>query len=277
MGLGGPLPVGAAVADDGADDDQGRPVLLGLGRLDGGLEPLEVVAVLHAQHAPAVGLEALADVLGEGEGGGAVDRDLVVVVEDLEPAELEMAGEGAGLVRHAFHHLAVAGVDPDPVVEEGEAVAVEALGAHALGDRHADRVADPLAERTGGHLDAAGQLVLRVAGGLGAELAEALQLLDGQAVAGEVEERVEQGRGMAAGEDEAVAVRPVGVVRVVPQEARPDQVGERRLAHRRAGVPRLRRLDHVDGEEPDGVDGELVHVLRVLVGHDERSLHGKAP
>ncbi len=221
----------------------------------------QVVAVLHPQHAPAVGLEALADVLGEGEGGGAVDRDLVVVVEDLEAAELEVAGQGAGLVGDPLHHLAVAHDHPGPVVEHGKPLAVEALGAHALGDRHADGVGDPLAERAGGHLDAAGQLVLGVPGGLGAELAEVLQLLDRQVVAGEMEQRVEQGRGVAAGEDEAVAVRPVGVFRVVAQEARPEKVGERRLPERRAGVPRLRGLDLVDGEEPDGVDGELVDGL----------------
>ena len=45
-----------------------------------------------------------------------------------------------------------------------------------LGQRHADGVAEALAERPGGRLDAGRMAVLGMAGGLGAELAEALQL-----------------------------------------------------------------------------------------------------
>ena len=47
-----------------------------------------------------------------------------------------------------------------------------------LGERHADGVGEALAERAGGRLDAGGVAVLGMAGGLGAELAEVLQLVD---------------------------------------------------------------------------------------------------
>ena len=87
------LLVGRAEADVGAHGDERRPVRLGLGRRQGGVDRLEVVAVVDVLHVPAVGLEAAAPVLGEGEVGAAVDADVVVVVEDDELAEAEVPGQ----------------------------------------------------------------------------------------------------------------------------------------------------------------------------------------
>src|SRR5258708_25076830 len=95
---------------------------------------------------PAVRLESFADVLGKGERGGAIDGDVIVVVEDLELAELQVPGERAGLRSDALFHVAVAGEHPDAVVEERKTFAVEAVATQALGDRHADRVREPLAQ-----------------------------------------------------------------------------------------------------------------------------------
>ena len=78
----------------------------------------------------------------------------MVVVEDADQlAEPEVAGERGGLVADALHEAAVAGDD--------ERVVVLRLGAEPgaqvpLGDRHADGVGEPLAERTGRDLDAGG-------------------------------------------------------------------------------------------------------------------------
>jgi hypothetical protein len=143
------------------------------------------------------------------------------------------------------------------MVDEREALAVEARCGEACRDRHPHGIAQALPQRARRRLDAAGQLVFRVARRLRAELPEVLELLHRQAVAGQVEQRVEERRGVAAGEDEAVAVRPVRVVRVVAHVPRPQEIGERRLAERRAGMARLRLLDHVHGQETDGVDRRL--------------------
>jgi hypothetical protein len=69
----------------------------------------DVVAVGDPLHVPVVGGKAGADVFGEGEVGGAVDADVVVVVEDDELAELLMAGKRGGLAADALHHVAVTG------------------------------------------------------------------------------------------------------------------------------------------------------------------------
>ena len=74
------------------------------------------------------------------------------------------------------------------------------------------RVAEALAERAGRRLDARRVEVLRVARRVRAELAELLDLVEAEVVAGEVQARVEQHRGVAGREHEAVAVRPLRVV-----------------------------------------------------------------
>ena len=76
--------------------------------------------------------------------------------------------------------------------------------------------------------------------------------------AGEVQQRVQQHRGVPRREHEAVAVRPDRVVGVEAQEVLPQRVGDRRHRHRRPGMARVRRLHGVHRERADGGDGELV-------------------
>ena len=103
-------------------------------------------------HVPAVGLEALGDVLGvEAQLGRAVERDVVVVVEVDEPPEAELAGQRGGLGGDALHQVAVGDDREDAVVLDLGAVV---LAQEALGHRHADAVGEALAERAGGDLDA---------------------------------------------------------------------------------------------------------------------------
>ena len=75
-----------------------------------------------------------------------------------------------------------------------------------------------------------------------------------------MQQTVEQRRGVAARQDEAIAVRPERIGRVVAEVSGPQQIGHRRLAERRAGVAGFRLLDHVDGEKAQSIDGELVDV-----------------
>ena len=117
----------------------------------------------------------------------------------------------------------------------GRGVRVEQAALAAGGHRHADRVADALAERAGGGLDAGGVAVLGVAGGQRAPLPQRLQVVQRQAVAGEVELDVEGEAGVPAGEHEAVPAGPVRVGRVVPHDPVEQQVRGRREASRSIG------------------------------------------
>ena len=103
----------------------------------------------------------------------------------------------------------------------------------ALGERHADRGRDALAERTGGGLDALGVEVLGMARGQAAELAELLELIQRHAgIAGQIQQRIEQHRAVAGREHEAVAVGPVGDCGVEFQELREQHRGDVGGAHR---------------------------------------------
>ena len=140
-----------------------------------------------------------------------------------------------------------------------------------LGDRHADRVAEALAERAGGGLDAGRDEVLRMAGRERAELAEALDLVDRhRLVAGEVQQRVDQHRAVAGREHEAVAVRPFRVGGIVLEELGEQHGRDVGRAHRQAGMAGLRLLHRVHRERPDGVR----HA--VMLGAAERSGFGFA-
>ena len=98
------------VADQRRHLDHRRLVRDGLGVLDRLADRVEVgVAVGDVLRVPAERVEARRDVLGERDVGVAVDRDLVVVVEDDELAEAPVAGERGGLGRDALQVAACVG------------------------------------------------------------------------------------------------------------------------------------------------------------------------
>jgi hypothetical protein len=106
------------VADVGVHHHERRPVGLRDRLRDGPVDRLEVVDVGDPRDVPAVGREARRDVLAEVQRRRALERDAVVVVEDGELAEPEVAGERRRLRGDALHHVAVAGQHPRPVVHQ---------------------------------------------------------------------------------------------------------------------------------------------------------------
>ena len=129
-------------ADDGADRDERRPVGLGLGPGQRLLQRRHVLAGVDVLGVPAVGLVALEHVLGERDVGVVLDRDVVVVVEQGQVAQLLVTGQAGRLGRDALLQAAVAGDHVDLVVERGLArgrVRVEQAPLAAGGHRHPDR------------------------------------------------------------------------------------------------------------------------------------------
>lgn len=224
-----------------------------------------MVVPVHPLRRPAIGGEAPQHVLGEGERGIAVDRDVVVVPEDGQLLELHVAGQRGGLVADALLQVAVRGDHPGAVIHQALA---EARRQVPLGDRHADRRGDALAERARGGLDPRMLAELGMAGGGGVQLAEAPELLDPHArMPGQVQQGVEQHRAVPSAEHEAVAVRPARIGGVVFQELREQHRGDIRHAHRHAGMARLRRLDRIDGQRADGV-GHAPLLARGVAGEE---------
>ena len=245
-----------AETDGGSAADQGRLVVLRQRRLDPGLDAVGVMTIDATHHIPAISLEARGGVVGEPAIGVAVDGDAVVVPEADQLAQAPGAGQRGGLVRDAFHQAAIAQEHPGAVVDDIKFGAVEALGQQLFGQRQAHRIGKALAQRAGGGFHARGLVPLRVAGGLAAELAERLELLDRQVIAAQVQQRVLQHRAVAVGEHETVAVEPARVARVVAQVIVPEHFGDVSHAHRHAGVTGLGFFNRIGGKETDGV-GQL--------------------
>ena len=82
-----------AVPDVGGRLDQRRPTVRGLRRTQDLVDFGEVVAVGDPQHAPAGGVEALRDILGERQGGRSVKTDRVVVVDADQLAKAKVPGK----------------------------------------------------------------------------------------------------------------------------------------------------------------------------------------
>ncbi len=166
-----------------------------------------------------------------------------------------MPGKRDGLLADAFHQVAVGGEHIGAVIDHVAEFSCEM----PFGNRHADRVADALAERAGGGLDARGDEILRMSRRDRTDLAEALDLLDGHRLrADQMQQRVDQHRAVTGREHEAVAVRPFQVGGIEFQEACEQDGGDIRRAHRQAGMPGLRLLDGVHREGADGVGHAVV-------------------
>ena len=225
------------------------------------------------------------DVLRERDVGVPLDGDPVRVVDPAQVRQREVPGQRCRLRGDALHHAAVAGERVDVEVEEREAVAVVAPTEPVPSDGHPDRVGDALAQRAGRGLDPTRPAVLGVPGTVRTELAEGLEVVERHRravqhlVVGidrldvrEVQQRPQQGGGVALGEHETVPVGPDRVGRVEPQEALPERVRNRRNAHRRPRVTGIRLLHGVHAQPTDGVDGDGVRVL-----HGEGGAHGGPP
>ncbi len=270
------LLAGCRPADDGLEDDERRLVGLALGGLDRGVELGDVLDVfagllpVHGLHVPAVGLVAGGHVLGEGDVGVVLDRDLVGVVDRDEVAELLVTGERGGLAGDALLQVAVACDHVDEVVERARArrglrVEEAALVAGGVGEAH--RGGEALAQRTRGDLDALGVAVLGMAGRLRTPRAERLEVVELEAEPTEVELHILRQRRVADREDEAVAAEPVGVGRVMPQHTLVQQIGGGGQTHRRAGMTVADLFDRIGRQDPGGVHRASIDLVPLQFRH----------
>ncbi len=141
--------VRSAEADHGLGGDHGRLVGL-LGGFDGSGDRFRIVAI-DGDRVPVGCAEAGVLVGRVGQRDRAVDRDAVVVPEDDQLVELQVAGERDRFLADAFHEAAVACEHVRVVVLQVRTK----LGFELLfGECHADGGSDALAERAGGGLDA---------------------------------------------------------------------------------------------------------------------------
>ncbi len=77
---------------------QNRRTIVGFGSVDGGVDSIEVVAIVDRNNVPIVGPKSGGTILGKGKIGASIDADPVVVVEVDQAAKLEVTGQRSGLV-----------------------------------------------------------------------------------------------------------------------------------------------------------------------------------
>ena len=205
------------------------------------------IVAVDLEDLPAIALKALLGVVGHCEGGVTLDGDVVGVVYKSKVVELEGAREARRLMGDALLEIAVAAEDPSAVSD------LRLL----RGKRKADTHRDALSERSGRHLDAGRDTALGVTGAAAAPLAEGLEFVHRKtAHAGKVEESVDEGRGVAAGEDEPVATGPFGILGIDIEVLEPEDGSEVGHAHRGTWVAGFRLFNHVRAEAADGVGNE---------------------
>ena len=248
MGLGRARAGGGAIADGGLAADVAG-LVGGLGALQRREDGVLIVPV-DPLGEPAAGLETLHLIDGIGDRQGAVDGNVVVVMQHDHAGELEMARDGDGLLRDALHEIAVRGQHIGVMVHQIAKFGVQ----HALGQGHAHGGGDALPQRAGGGLDAGRVVHLGMAGGERAQLAEIADLLDGHALlAREIEEGVEQHGAVTGGEHETVPIRPERVGHVIFHDLGEEHGGDVGGAHGQPGMAGFGLFHRIHGKSANGV------------------------
>ena len=267
---------GSRIGNDGAQHHERRTGALGVSRLERRGYGGEIIAVTHPQNLPAVGLEPAAHILREGQSGVAVDGDVVVVIHHGELAQAQVPRDRGGLAGHPLHEVAVAGECPHPMIHDRVVGPVEVIGEKTLRDSHPDGVGEPLPQWAGCRLHAGGMPALGVAGCAGSPLPEVPDFLQREIVPAQVQQGVEQHRGMPAGKHEPIAVGPLGITRIMTEKTAPEHVRGGREGHRRAGVPGLSLLYRIHREGANRVDappGQFRPRVSLAGGRDRVRTH----
>jgi len=187
----GALLVRRSKSDNGLAANQRRTIRVQQGLIDRRGDRLCIVAINVTDNLPAVGLKALCGVVRKPRTHLAIDRNIIVVIQADEFAELQRTGQRTSLVRYAFHQAAVAKKDPGPVIDDFMPRAIELGREHPFCHRHTNRVAKALSQWARRRLDGSIRLIFRVASGPGAHLPEVLKLLDREIlVAGQMQQAV---------------------------------------------------------------------------------------
>ncbi len=198
-----------------------------------------VVTINVGDNLPTVRLEAFDRIVGKPAADFTVNRNIVVIVERDQLAELQGTRQRTSLVGNTLHQATVAQKYPGLMVHNVETGLIELRGQHFFGQRHANSIRNALPQRTGSRFDRQVRLVLRVTCGAIAQLTKISNLIHRQVVAGQVQQAIQQHRAMTVGQDETIAVGPMRIAWIVLEVIVPQHFGNIRHTHWRAGVTRI--------------------------------------
>src|SRR5262249_57167161 len=142
-----------------------------------------------------------------------------------------------------------------------------------LSDCLPDAGGDCLSERAGSSLDTRNPVVLRMTGSLAIQLSEVAYVVERNGWlanrfvlgihrldAGEMKGAPQEHGGMAVRQDEAIAIRPNGILWIEPQHAVPDGIDKWRKRHGSTRVSGFGLLHGVNRQGADRVDAQLIEL-----------------
>ncbi len=133
------------------------------------------------------------------------------------------------------------------------AIAIELRCQGFLGDRKTDGIGNALPQRAGCGFDTSGIAVLRVPWGAAVQLTKVFDVIHGDVIAGQVQQRIVQHRAVPVGHHEAVTVCPLRICRIVNQIVVPEHLGNVCHAHWRARVAGVGLLNCIHTEGTNGI------------------------
>ena len=230
---------GDAFTLNGTGDDHGRTIGGAVGFLKCGKALFDIVAI-DFDHMPVEGGPFFRDGLDRLDiGDQAIELAEVPVEDGAEVIELE-----GGRVEGAFPDLALLAFAVTEHAEDAVVALIE-FGGHG----HADGDGEALAEGTCGCLDAGAAEPVRVALEGAAECAQGIEQC-GIEVSGAGQGGVLDRDGVAFGEDEAVAVLPEGLFRVMPQVMKVEGDDHFDGGKAPAGMTASGFVEHLDDIDP---------------------------
>mmetsp|Transcript_65228 Transcript_65228/g.121591 ORF Transcript_65228/g.121591 Transcript_65228/m.121591 type:complete len:218 (+) Transcript_65228:1634-2287(+) len=127
--------------------DQSGFLSLGLCLLHNLLKDAGVVhiTICYVEHIPALCSEDGGHIFAEGEIRATIDGDLVVIVEDDQFVQLQVARQGCGLGDDALHHAAIPCQDINIMIKDWEIWFIESRCQMSLADGHAHSIGEALA------------------------------------------------------------------------------------------------------------------------------------
>lgn len=164
---------------------------------------------------------------------------MIVIVDSNQVAELQVTSGGSRFTGNALHGAAIAEECVGVVVDQLKAGLVEDASGVCLRNSETHGVCEALTKRSGGHFNTRCVVRLWVTWSLAVDLAESLEVVDGEVVAEEVQQSVLEHASMAVGKDEAVTVEPLWVLWVEGHELVEQDVGHWGHSHGRTRVARV--------------------------------------
>ena len=151
----------------------------------------------------------------------------------------------------AFHQAAVTEEYIGVVINDLKAGPIEFGSQQMLRQRHTHRVGDALTQWTGGGFNARCDVDFRMTRRQRMQLPKVANLVHRQRITRQMQQGIQQHGTMTIGDNEAIAVHPFGIRRIVPQMFAPQRNGDIGHAHGHAGMSRVGFLNSIHRERAD--------------------------